>query len=186
MRKSREEADGAVHHLFAHGIDANPIFRDFEDRIAYLGLLERTVKLFEWNCMAFCLMTTHVHLLVQTPVANLGEGMQWFHCRYATRFNRRHGRRGHLFEARFGSVPVKTDPQLKVVAAYIVNNPVAAGLCETAEQHPWSSHDAVLRGRAPAWLATDLLLGYFGAAGGDPLERYRRFVAGEIRSALAA
>lgn len=123
-------------------------------------------------------MDTHLHLLIETPEPNLGCGMQALHGDYAQQFNKRHGRRGHLFEQRYGSKPIGSDEQLKVVAAYIANNPVAAGMCARPEQYAWSSHRAVLLDRAPPWLAAERLLEFFSAGGGVPLERYRRFVAG--------
>ena len=75
-----------------------------------------------------CLMPNDVHLLVETPGANLGIGMQWLHGLYAQTFNERHGP-GHLFQGRYGSVRVATDAQLWVLVRYLAVNPVRAELC---------------------------------------------------------
>jgi REP-associated tyrosine transposase len=92
-----------------------------------------------WNCPAYCLMGNHVHLLVETPEANLAAGMQLLHGVYAQRHNRRHRRSGHLFQGRFGATRLRSDEQVSQVVLYIAQNPVEAGLCARPEQWPWSS-----------------------------------------------
>ncbi len=67
----------------------------------YLALLAVTVAQARWRLLGFCLMGNHVHLLVETPEANLGSGMQRLHGAYARKFNDRHGRVGHVFQGRF-------------------------------------------------------------------------------------
>jgi REP-associated tyrosine transposase len=143
----------------------------------YLAMLREVIRRYEWHCLAYCLMSNHVHLLVETPHANLGRGMQHFHGRYAQRLNQRHRLTGHVFEGRFGSVRVEGDGQLWVTARYLALNPVDAGICARPENYEWSSYGAVIRGEAPPFLSSELLLSYFGAAGGDPLRRYRELVA---------
>ena len=71
---------------------------------------------------------------------------------------------------------MRTDEQLLTVARYIALNPVEAGLCQEAAAWPWGSHAAVVNGQVPAWLDAPRLLGYFGAAGGEPKQRYAEFV----------
>jgi putative transposase len=175
-RKPRLELAGGVHHVYARGNRRQAIYLADADRILYLELLAQVVRRQRWRCLAYCLMRNHVHLLVETPEANLGAGMGRMHGLYAQTFNKRHRHSGHLFQGRFGSVLIKTDEQLLTVARYIARNPVEAGLCEAAEWWPWGSHRAVMRGDPPAWLDATRLLGYFGAAGGDPRRRYIEFV----------
>lgn len=124
-------------------------------------------------------MGNHMHLLVETPEPNLGRGMQLLHGSYGQSFNRRHDAAGHVFGGRFKSVRVTTDPQLWVTTAYVIRNPVVAGLCRAPELWPWSSHAAVCNAVYPSWLDVPRLLSYFAPVGGDPLQRYREFVAAE-------
>ena len=166
-----------MHHAYARGVNRVVIFLDDEDRERYLALLGKVVERHGWRCLAFCLMQNHVHLLVQTPGADLGRGMQRLHGVYAQYFNRRHGRSGHLFQGRFGTKVMRSDAQLLLAARYIARNPVKAGLCGEATEWRWSHHRATLNGSRPGWLATPLLLEYFGADGGDPLDTYVEFVA---------
>ena len=166
-----------MHHAFAHSTASEDLYRDDRDRARYLQLLGYVVARVGWRCLAYCLMDNHVHLLVQTPHANLGPGFQLLHGLYAQSFNKRHRRSGHVFKARFGSVLVKSDAQLLQVARYIARNPVEAGLCDRPDAWGWCSHAATIRASGPPWLDVAGLLGYFGADGGDPRRRYDAFVA---------
>jgi putative transposase len=177
-RRPREECEGAVHHVFARGIARREIYVDNIDRTIYLATLGRVTERQRWRCLAYCLMPNHVHLLVETPLANLGAGMQRLHGDYARMFNERHGRSGHVFQGRYGSVRITTDEQLWTVAAYVALNPVAAGLCETPEGWAWSSHASTLDGRPRhGWLDVSRLLSYFEGLGGDPREHYAELTA---------
>src|SRR3954467_9700477 len=92
MRRPRNEFDAGIHHVYARGNWRQDIFRDDLDRVRYLALLERVVKARRWSCLAFCLMTNHMHLLVETPEPNLGAGMHGSMgatCRTSTRATRR-------------------------------------------------------------------------------------------------
>jgi putative transposase len=176
-RKPREEIPGGVHHVYARGNDRRLIYLDDADRWTYLALLGRVGRRMRWRVLAYCLMDNHVHLLVETPEANLGAGMQRLHGAYAQIFNARHGRDGHVFQGRFNAVPARDDGQLWLAAAYIARNPVAAGLTSRPDGWTWSSHGALASdGGAPGWLDHDRLLAYFGGLGGDPAARYAEAV----------
>lgn len=166
--------------MYARGDDRRPIYLDDTDRRTYLWLLGRVVAKARWSCLAYCLMHNHVHLLIETPEANLGRGMQRLHGFYAQLHNERHGRCGHVFQGRYGAVRMRSDGQLWTAAAYIAQNPREAGLCEHAEDWRWSSHAATLGdSRPPSWLDVPRLLTHFEAAGGDGRERYAYFVRGQ-------
>lgn len=164
--------------MFARGNRRQLIYEDVVDRRIYLDELARVVQRTAWRVLAYCLMNNHVHLLVETPQANLGSGMQRLHGVYAQSFNQRHGRVGHLFQGRYGAVRIETDGQLWTVARYLAHNPVEAGLCEAPREWRWGSHALCMTGNGPSWLDSARLLEYFGVAGGDPRERYRSFVEG--------
>jgi REP element-mobilizing transposase RayT len=138
-----------------------------------------TVEKRRWRCLAFCLMENHVHLLVETPSANLAVGMQWLHGLYARTFNERHGLVGHLFQGRYGAVRIKDDVQLWTILRYIGVNPVQAGLCAQPAEWRWGSYAAV-HGRTPPWLDLRRVLALLGAAGGDPRSRYIELVEGGL------
>ena len=127
-----------MHHVWARGVEKRDIFLDDGDRRVYMGLLRAVLVRTGWECLAYCLMTNHVHLLLRTPEPNLSAGVHWLHTNYATYFNARHNRVGHLFQDRFGSGRVWTDAAVAEKARYIAMNPVEAGLCTSPEEWPWA------------------------------------------------
>lgn len=172
------EVDAGIWHVYARGNDRRLLFRDDEDRLAYLQLLGAVTAFRRWRTMAYCLMNNHLHLLIETVEPNLGLGMQRLQGGFAQRFNKRHDATGHVFERRFGGVPIITEEQFLTTSSYIAHNPVAAGLCASAEQWRWGSHAAITgSGAMPDWLAADRLLSIYAERGGDPLVAYRRQVA---------
>jgi putative transposase len=143
-RRSRENAPGTIHHVYARGIAGDDIFRDDLDRRLYLHLLVDVSRRFDWSCLAHCLMTNHVHLLVETPKGNLAEGVQSLHGRYAQKFNWRHERAGHLFQSRYGATRITSDAHFQTATMYIVRNPVEAGLCAHPRDWRWLDYEAAL------------------------------------------
>ena len=164
--------------MTARGVTRQAIFRDDLDRRRYLNLLGRESRRVGWRCLTYCLMDNHVHLLLEVGQPDLSRGMQRLHGEHAQTFNRRYKQTGHLFERRFRTDPIRSDDHLWAAIAYIVNNPVAAGLTTTAEGWPWSSHVAVRDGVAQPWLNAERLFAYVGAGGGDPRQRYLDLVKG--------
>ena len=82
---------------------------------------------------------------------------------YTQRFNRRHGRVGHLFQGRFKAIVVDRDSYLLELCRYVVLNPIRAAMVKRIEQYPWSSYPAMTGlAASPTWLSTDWLLGQFG------------------------
>jgi putative transposase len=148
-RKPRIEAPGAIHHVVAKGNAGEKIVRDDYDRRTLLRRLARTIELHRWECLSWCLLDTHFHLLVRTPQANLGVGMKWLTSSYALDFNHRHDRQGHVFGGRFYSVVVARDSHFVAALVYVALNPVRAGLVKRPEEWRWSSY-ASLIGRVPA------------------------------------
>jgi putative transposase len=157
-RKLRLEQSGLIHHACVNAIDGEFFFRDEEDRIGFLLMLAATAERYGWLCLSYCLMGTHVHLLIETPEPNFGAGMQWLTSRYATGFNKHHGREGSFLKRRYYDEPVLTEAHLLMVVGYIAVNPVAAGLCADPRTWRWGSHHRVVRGTAPRWLAHDHLV----------------------------
>jgi REP element-mobilizing transposase RayT len=168
-------------HVYARGNRKADIYRDDVDCQTYVALLGATVMRMRWQCLAYCLMPNHVHLLLTTPEPNLGQGMQRLHGRYAQTFNARHGDVGHLFQGRYGAVTVTDDAQLWTTVGYIAANPATAGLVRDAAEWGWSSHKAMSGVEvAPPWLDVEALLELLAAQGGDGRERYRELVADRV------
>jgi REP element-mobilizing transposase RayT len=177
-RKPREETEGGLYHVYARGNGKQRIFLDDHDRRTYLLLLRRVIQEYEWRCLAYCLMENHVHLLIETPVPNLGRGMQRLHSTYAQTFNTRHGRVGHLFQGRYGAVRIESDVQLSTTLAYIAANPVRSALCGRPSEWPWSSYHHAVNGESRGLIAVERLEWYLSGFAGEPLKAYMELVEG--------
>ena len=123
-RKLRDDVAGGIHHVFARGNNRERVFYCDADRWLYLRLLGEASERMRWRCLAYCLMSNHVHLLIETPERNLGAGMQRLHGKYARVLNQRRERSGHVFQGRYGSTLVENDKQLWTTVRYIARNPV--------------------------------------------------------------
>jgi REP-associated tyrosine transposase len=148
-RPPREQIPGELYHLTANGVRRTALFRDDADRRTFLWLLARAVTRYRWTCAAYCLLTTHYHLLIRLRRPNMSDGMQWLNSCYAQRFNRRHAELGHAFRSRYHSVWIERETHALEVVRYIALNPVRAGTCPRAREWPWSSYGMLLeRGHA--------------------------------------
>jgi putative transposase len=137
-RRPRSDLPDGTYHVAVRGVAESSIFRDDFDRAAFCRLLTQALARFEWRCDAYCLMTTHFHLVIVTSRSSLSKGMHWLSGLYAQRYNNRHGRRGHLFENRFSAYVVRDEEHWQDTCRYVFDNPVKAGLCEKAADWPWS------------------------------------------------
>lgn len=131
-------ADGRFFHVHARGVDRMAIFHDREDRLEFLRLMTIAAQRHRWRCHAFCLMDTHVHLVIEATLACLSRGMHSALGSYARHFNDRHGRTGHLFGDRFGARMIADEEYLAVVVDYVLHNPVRAGIVDAPHEWPWS------------------------------------------------
>lgn len=162
------------------GIEHRDIFQDELDRRDLLARLAAVTTAGAWEVYAWALMPNHLHLLVRTGGRPLGRTMGSLLGGYAGAFNRRHRRRGHLFQNRFRSVVVQEEPYLLELVRYIHLNPLRAGLVRDLrglEDYPWSGHSVLLGKQSQSWQAADMILGRFGRRVGEARRLYRRFVA---------
>jgi REP element-mobilizing transposase RayT len=178
-RLPRNETEAGLWHVFARGVERRLIFLDDDDRRTYLRLLRGVAETFRWHCLAYCLMPNHVHLLIETTEPNLGRGMHALHGMYAQSFNQKWNRVGHLFQSRFGSRVVPDDLGLMRVLAYIEANPVAARLCATPDDWPWSSFHRTVAGRNGRVPDVDRLTAHIAPQGGLA-DVYRALVSGAL------
>jgi putative transposase len=185
-RPPRLEFAGALYHVTARGNERRDIFLGDADgdRAALLNVLGATCERFNWLIHAYCLMTNHDHLLVETPDANLSEGMRQLNGVFTQYVNRTHTRVGHLFQGRFKAILVERDSYLLELARYVVLNPVRAGMVPAPGDWPWSSYRAMVgEVPAPGWLETDAVLRVFSDERTTAVNGYRRLKAEGIGAA---
>jgi REP element-mobilizing transposase RayT len=177
-RPLRIDFDGAWHHVMNRGRQRENIFRDAQDYKAFTDLLKSTSEMFRVNVAAYCLMSNHYHLLLQSSEGNLARTMRHLGGVYTQWFNRRHGLDGQLFKGRYKAILVGEDEYLQGLVRYIHHNPLKAGLVKDLNAYPWSSHLGYLRrGDTWKWLHTETLLSQFSDDPAKARAEYRRFMA---------
>jgi putative transposase len=138
-RRPRNELPDEGHfHVTSLGVANCDIFRDDHDWAAFRDLLLRAGETFELPYDAWCLMTTHFHIVVAAKRRVVSDALHWLKGMHAQRFNARHERRGHLFENRFAARALESEEHWVNACRYVFDNPVKAGLCERASDWPWS------------------------------------------------
>jgi putative transposase len=176
-RAPRLQIPGAAYHVTARAVAGRSLFQADGDWDHLLTLLAKVVDRHDWVCGAYCLMTTHYHVVIRTPEADLARGIQSLNACYAQEFNRRHRLEGHVFLRRYQSVLIEREAHLLELCRYLALNPVRAGLCLRAEDWPWSSYSALLSLRAPPpFLSSGWLLELFGRDRQSARRRLRAFV----------
>lgn len=177
-RPLRIEFAGALYHVTSRGDGQEDIYLDDGDRELFLEVFSEVSERFNWTLHAYCLMSNHYHLLLETPDGNLSKGMRQLNGVYTQRFNRKHKRVGHVFQGRYKAIIVQKQTYLLELARYIVLNPVRARMVRSAKEWPWSSYGAT-GGIADAqiWLTVDWILSAFSGKRSEAIERYKAFVA---------
>jgi putative transposase len=176
-RPLRLELAGALYHVTSRGDGREDIYLSNEDRLAWLETLAQVCERFNWVCHAYCQMSNHYHLVIETPDANLSKGMRQLNGVYTQRFNRSHQRVGHVFQGRFKAILVEKDSYLLELARYVVLNPLRARMVRQLENWPWSSYLATCgQAEKPDWLQCDFILAQFSAQRARAIGKYIAFV----------
>ncbi len=150
-RKTRFFAPGGASHLTVHGVADEPIFLVDLDCYCYLAILRTVTRRVGWTVASWCLMSTHVHLVVVLGAdTRVSWAMQTLNSVYAREFNRWHHRRGHVFGERFRDRTISDDLHLEAANEYVLRNPVTAGLVRNVEDWRWSGGGS-LEPHAPRW-----------------------------------
>lgn len=177
-RQPRVQFPGAFYHVMSRGNNKQDIFLSTDDRFDFLDKLAKVVDIFSWVCHAYCLMENHYHLLINTPLANLSEGMHCLNSAYCNGFNRKYGRVGHVMQGRFQSPLVKNDGHLLELSRYIALNPVRSSFVREPGQWRWSSYKAMIGlVPVPRFLEVNYILDFFSEDPSRAREAYTHFVA---------
>jgi REP-associated tyrosine transposase len=177
-RRPRIQLPDASYHVMSRGNRKLPIYEDEHDRRLFQNVVSEAVRRYRIRIFAGCQMGNHYHFVLDAPRNNLSMAMQHINGIYSQDANRRRGRTGHTFEARFRSLVVQRERYFRRSCRYVVRNPVQAGLIEDVADWPWSTYQATAGLEdAPRWLSTDWLLWAFDAASMEEAQRkYREYV----------
>src|SRR5690606_34138779 len=161
--------------ITSRGNRRSSLFYDEEDKLAYLEILEQARAYYPFYLHAYCLMTNHIHLQLETVNHHPKHIMKMLNSRYAMYFNSRHNLVGHVFQGRYGSELIETKDYELEVSRYIHLNPVEAEMVDTPLEYKWSSYRAYVAGKEDVHVRVDKILCYFSEPRG---ERYRKYVEG--------
>ncbi len=179
-RPLRIEYPGAWYHVMNRGRRGENVFSDKEDYDRFLELLKDSSEMWNVRIAAYCLMSSHYHILIQTPDANLSRFMRHVNGVYTQRFNWFHGCDGPLFRGRFKSILVDKDAYLLQLVRYIHRNPLEAGIVDKLDTYDWSSHQGYIsRAKKWDWLYKDFVLCMFANDKRQQRRAYRQFVTKE-------
>lgn len=137
-RVRRSDLPDGFFHVWSRGVAADVAFPRAEDRTRVFGLIGSCARKYGWELWAACVLSTHYHLVLDTPVAALSRGMQELNWTYAIAFNRQYGKFGHVFAERFKCKVIEGEELVYDRCAYVLLNPVKARLCQRVEDWPWS------------------------------------------------
>ena len=180
-RPLRLELAGGLYHVTSRGNARGAIYLDDEDRLNWLELFNDVCSRFNWICHAYCLMTNHYHVVVETAEGNLSKGMRQLNGVYTQNFNRRHQRVGHVFQGRYKAIMVEKDSYLLELSRYVVLNPVRAHMVNDVADWPWSSYRAMMNQTAQLkCLEVNWLLSQFGSNKQHARVHYQDFVRAGI------
>jgi putative transposase len=193
-RPLRIQYPGAVYHITCRGNERRDIYRDDKDRTTFLGTLGQSIKTYTIKLYSHVLMGNHFHLLVETPLGNLGEFMRHFNISYTSYFNRRHRRVGHLYQGRYKSIVVDRDEYLSVLSRYIHLNPIRTRLMknkpdeEKAEyliNYRWSSLQGYInKNKRDEFIDYAMVLGEYGGDNTRGRHAYKKRIYGDITEGL--
>lgn len=156
-RTSRIVLPDCPHHIIQRGHNREVVFTSDDDYLYYLENLKEWKERLSCKVYAYCLMTNHVHLIVDpgARVENLSLLMKRLSGRQTRFVNRLEGRSGTLWEGRYKSSPIKVDEYLLACCRYIELNPVMAGMVDEPKKYRWSSFRSKVGLEEAEWLDLD-------------------------------
>ena len=159
-RTSRKRSETGFYHVILRGNGKQNLFETDKDRAAFMEAARSSFSRDSVTLIAWCLMDNHVHLIIDDPLDRISTAIQRVTSTYAMYFNHSFGHSGHVFEGRYGSVPIIDDEQLLAAVKYVHNNPLK-GMGITPDRYPWCSYSEYASG-VSRFADIDMLLELLG------------------------
>jgi len=178
-RGPRLDAPGTLHHIIVRGIEKRKIVDSDKDREDFINRMCKIVLDTGTSIYAWVLMDNHAHILLRSGTEGLPTFMRRLLSGYASAYNRRHKRHGHLFQNRYKSIVCEEDAYFRELVRYIHLNPLRAGIVETMaklDRYKWCGHCVIMNYRKNQWQDRLYVLEWFGQNEKDAKRSYRAFV----------
>lgn len=180
-RTARILLSQSYYHVMTRGNNKNTVFRFDVDYFYYLNLLTKYKKQHPFDLYHYCLMPTHVHLLIKTKKEiDFSLFMKKINLAYFHYYKKQYGWTGHFWQDRFKSQPVGKDRYFIQCGKYIELNPVRANIAETPESYPFSSYNFYFGGKKDDLVTKDFTFENLGKSEEERHKKYREFVISEM------
>ena len=177
-RKARVILPNTPHHIVQRGHNRNAVFVEDRDYHYYLDNLAEWKEELELKVYSYCLMTNHIHLIVEANerLGDIGLLMKHLAGRQTRFVNNLEKRTGSLWDSRYKISAIETEAYLLQCCRYVELNPVKAYMVKRPEDYPWSSY-ATKRGLVDCdWLDIDPCIQGLANCPKDRVKHYRKFV----------
>lgn len=138
-RTSRKKSNSRIYHIIVRGINKQDIFFDKQDYNKFIKEIKNTKEKYQYGIYAYCLMPNHVHIEMRDNEGCIEKIMKSLMVAYASYYNKKYDRVGHVFQDRYLSKEVENDEYVLDLQRYIHQNPQKAGIFKT-EEYKWSSY----------------------------------------------
>ncbi|MGN1271309.1 MAG: transposase [Clostridia bacterium] len=172
-RCARNIMASGFYHIMIRGVNKDIIFREDEDRELFLRLLYYYKNKLKCKIHTYCLMDNHVHILFEDKESSISDFMRDVTSQYASEFNKKYKRVGHLYQERFKSEVVYDDIYLMRLIRYIHRNPEKAGICKT-EDYKWSSYREYMN--KPFVIEREYILSKFDIEERKAIKKFSEFI----------
>lgn len=174
-RKPRVDFEGYIYHVMCRGNNGEYIFKDDKDKKLYLDILKRFKKKYDFLLYGYCIMDNHIDLLIYRRTVSLSKFMGVIQQTFTQHYNKKYGRKGHVFQQRFKSIPCREDEYLMRLVYYIHMNPVRAQI-EEGIDYKWSSHRIYSKGLKGSIVDTDFVYSMLGDDFKEALKGYNSYM----------
>lgn len=176
-RPIRIEYPGAFYHITARGNGRQNIFLDEIDFKIFKDIFREVMRRYNWRCYAYCFMSNHYHVLIETIDGRLSLGMRQLNGVYTQKFNRKHNRVGHIFQGRFKGILVDKESYLLELCRYISLNPLRAKMVDKVADWRWSSyHEMVGKSEKKPLVEVSWVLEQFANDPIQAIKAYQQFI----------
>ena len=139
MRRARITYQGAYHHVMNRGYEGKPIFKNVADKKEFLKMLKIYSEKLRIRIFSYCIMDNHYHLILENSSGRMSDFLKQLNGNYGSFYRKEHGGKGYVFQDRYKSILIQDDSYMLIAVAYVLNNPVRAGIKDNFLDYEWSS-----------------------------------------------
>jgi putative transposase len=176
-RTARIAPQDFVYHVLTRGNNRQAIFKEDEDYLKYLEIINKYKEKYKFRLYHYVLMTNHVHLVIEPTEkgGELSQIMKGINLSYAQYYKGKYKHIGHFWQDRYKSIIISKDEYLLACGSYVELNPVRAGIVKEPKDYLWSSYRFNAYGKSSNIIDEHII--YEGLSSDESLRReYRKFV----------